>query len=82
MEPSKLKWEFRKEMAFWGGVDTHRVLPFGTPQDVVEEVKRRFAELGPGGGWVCAAVHNIQPGVPPENVCALFDTAIEHCWYR
>jgi uroporphyrinogen decarboxylase len=77
MDPAVLKREFGRDLAFWGGVDTQRVLPFGTPQEVAAEVKRRFAELGPGGGWVCAAVHNIQPGVPPENICALFDTAAE-----
>ena len=61
-------------------MDTHRVMPLGTPQDVAAEVRRRFRELGPGGGWICAAVHNIQPEVPPENVLALFDTARE-CVY-
>lgn len=81
MDPAVLKREFGRDMAFWGGVDTQRVLPFGTPAEVAAEVKRRFAELGPGGGWVCAAVHNIQPGVPPENICALFDTAAEVGWY-
>jgi uroporphyrinogen decarboxylase len=81
MDPAVLKREFGRDMAFWGGVDTQRVLPFGTAAEVAAEVQRRFAELGPGGGWVCAAVHNIQPGVPPENICALFDTAAEVGWY-
>jgi uroporphyrinogen decarboxylase len=77
MDPQTLKREFGKDLTFWGGIDTQQVLPFGTPEEVAAEVRRRFAELGPGGGWVCAAVHNIQPGVPPENICALFDTALE-----
>lgn len=82
MDPADLKREFGQDMAFWGGVDSQRVLPFGTPQEVAAEVKRRFAQLGPGGGWVCGAVHNIQPGVPPENICALFDTAAAFGWYE
>lgn len=80
MEPERLKREYGKHLAFWGAIDTQRVLPRGTPADVAAEVRRRFRELGPGGGWVCAAVHNIQPEVPPENIVALFDTARE-CRY-
>ncbi|MBI3947242.1 MAG: hypothetical protein HY321_15055 [Armatimonadetes bacterium] len=80
MEPERLKREYGKHLAFWGAIDTHRVLPLGTPADVAAEVRRRFRELGPGGGWICAAVHNIQPEVPPENIVALFDAARE-CGY-
>jgi uroporphyrinogen decarboxylase len=80
MAPAWLKREFGRDLAFWGGVDTHRVLPGGTPSEVAEEVRRRFRELGPGGGWVCAAVHNIQPDVPAANIIALFETAAE-CSY-
>ena len=69
----KRKWGGR--LAFWGGIDTHTVLPRGTPADVRTEVRRRLGDLAPGGGYVVAAVHDIQAEVPPENVCAMFDTA-------
>ena len=73
---SRLYAEFGREIVFWGGgVDTQRVLPFGTPQDVVDEVKRRIHDLAPGGGFVFGSVHNIQANVPPENIVAMFDTA-------
>ncbi len=70
-----LKAEFGDSLSFWGAIDTHRVLPFGTAQDVREEVRRRLADLAPGGGYVLCPVHNIQPEVPPENVVAMFDAA-------
>jgi uroporphyrinogen decarboxylase len=54
------------------------VLPFGTPAEVTEEVKRRIDDLAPGGGFVFATVHNIQALVPPENIVAAFDTALEY----
>jgi uroporphyrinogen decarboxylase len=54
-----------------------RVLPFGTPEDVRTEVRHRIRDLAPGGGYVLTAVHNIQPGVPPENVVAMYDAARE-----
>ncbi len=82
MDTQKLKQEYGKDMTFWGGgVDTQRVLPFGTPQQVVDEVKRRIDDLAPGGGFVFAAVHNIQAFVPPQNIVAAFDTALEYGVY-
>jgi uroporphyrinogen decarboxylase len=82
MATRELKAEFGKDIVFWGGgVDTQRVLPFGTPDQVGEEVKRRIDDLAPGGGFVFAAVHNIQAFVPPENIVAAFDTARSHGRY-
>jgi len=57
------------------------VLPFGKRQDVVDEVKHRIDDLAPGGGFVLAAVHNIQALVPPENIVTMFDTALEYGKY-
>lgn len=73
MDTKELKRRFGDRMTFMGAIDTQRVLPFGTTQDVVEEVKRRVADLAPGGGYVLCAVHNIQPDVPPENVVAMYE---------
>jgi uroporphyrinogen decarboxylase len=82
MDTKRLKQVYGKDITFWGGgVDTQRVLPFGSPTEVVEEVKRRIDDLAPGGGFVFAAVHNIQPQVPPENIVALFDTALDYGRY-
>jgi len=74
----KLKKEFGDKLSFWGGsCDTQRVLPYGSPRQIKEEVKRRIYDLAPGGGFVFASIHNIQYDVPPENICALYDTALE-----
>ena len=76
MDPAKLKREFGDRLVFWGAAcDCQATLPFGTPQQVAREVERNLGLLAPGGGYVLAAVHNIQAGVPPENIVALFDTA-------
>jgi uroporphyrinogen decarboxylase len=76
MEDTKrLKAEFGDWLSFWGAIDTHQVLPYGTPETVRNEVRRRISDLGPGGGYVICSVHNIQPEVPPENVVAMFDAA-------
>jgi len=76
MDPAKLKAEFGEQLTFWGAAcDCQGTLAFGTPEQVAAEVGQTLRTLARGGGYVCAAVHNIQAGVPPENVVALFDTA-------
>jgi len=82
MDTHRLKQDFGRDIVFWGGgVDTQQVLPFGKPAEVVDEVKRRIDDLAPGGGFVFAAIHNIQAFVPPENIVAAFDTALEYGKY-
>ena len=82
MDTKLLKREYGKDIVFWGGgVDAQRVLPFGKPKEVVDEVKRRIDDLAPGGGFIFAAVHNIQAFIPPENIVAAFDTALEYGRY-
>jgi uroporphyrinogen decarboxylase len=82
MDTKRLKAAYGKDITFWGGaVDSQHVLPFGTADEVRDEVKRRIDDLAPGGGFVFATIHNIQAFVPPENIIATFDTALEYGWY-
>jgi uroporphyrinogen decarboxylase len=74
-DTARLKREFGQRLSFCGAIDTQHVLPHGTPDDVRGEVRRRIADLGPGGGYILASVHCIQPDVPVENVLAMFDEA-------
>jgi uroporphyrinogen decarboxylase len=62
-------------LGFWGAIDSQQVLPHGAPEQVRAEVERRLRDLGPGGGYVLAAVHNLQHDVPVENICAMYDAA-------
>ena len=70
-DPAAVKDTFGDRLSFWGGIDTQWVLPSGSPDDVREEVKLRIEQLGQGGGYVAAPVHNIQADVPAENVMAM-----------
>jgi uroporphyrinogen decarboxylase len=78
MEPGSLKKRFGQRIAFWGGINTQEILPFGKPAAVRAEVRRVIDILGPGGGFVLNSVHNIQDDVPTENVVAMFDEAREY----
>jgi uroporphyrinogen decarboxylase len=74
-DTARLKKEFGNRLSFCGAIDTQDVLPYGTPDDVRREVRRRIKDLGLGGGYILAAVHCIQPDVPPENVVAMLEEA-------
>jgi hypothetical protein len=73
MDSRALKERFGDRLVFWGGgVDTQKVLPFGTPEEVEAHVLRQCEILGRDGGFVWNAVHNLQANVPVENVLAAF----------
>ena len=73
MDPETLKKRFGGRLAFWGAVDTQRLLPHGGTEEVRQEVLRLIEVLGRGGGYVLGAVHNVQPDVPVANLLAMFE---------
>jgi uroporphyrinogen-III decarboxylase len=78
MDPAKLKQEHGDRLTFWGGgVETQSTLPFGTPEEVREEVRERIRIFAPSGGFVFNPVHNIQPNTPPQNIQAAYEAALE-----
>ena len=78
MAPERLKRDFGRDIAFWGGgVSTQGVLDAAGPEAIRDEVRRNVEILAPGGGFVFTQVHNIQADVPPENIVAAFDAARE-----
>lgn len=81
VDTETLKREFGKRLSFWGGIDTSYVLPKGTVEEVKDEVQKRIDHLKKGGGYVVASVHNILDEVPPENVVAMFKSAIDYGRY-
>ncbi|MFX0100410.1 MAG: uroporphyrinogen decarboxylase family protein, partial [Candidatus Hodarchaeota archaeon] len=82
MDPCSLKQRHGDEMVFWGGVcNTQGTLPFGTPDQVRDEVRYNVGCLKKGGGFVAANIHNITYDVPPENIVAMFDAINEFGYY-
>ncbi|MEM2083150.1 MAG: uroporphyrinogen decarboxylase family protein [Nitrososphaerota archaeon] len=82
MDTKKLKEEYGEKITFWGGgCNTQHILPHGSPEDVINEVKKRIKDLAPGGGFIFTQVHNIQADVPSENIVAMFETVKKYGWY-
>ncbi len=73
MNPAELKEEFGDRICFHGTISTQRTLPFGSAEDVAEEVRLRIETVGKDGGFIVAPAHNIQPDTPIENILALYE---------
>jgi uroporphyrinogen decarboxylase len=76
MDPIFLKKTYGRDLVFFGGIDVQHLLPYGNPQTIRDEVRRRIEILGKHGGYIVAPAHNIQPDTPVENVLAFFDAAL------
>jgi uroporphyrinogen decarboxylase len=76
MEIPGLVRDFGAAVVFHGSIDNQRTLPFGTVDDVVNEV-RTNARLFAGARWICAPCHNIQAVTPTRNVIAMYEAAKE-----
>ncbi|MGA2975361.1 MAG: uroporphyrinogen decarboxylase family protein [Spirochaetia bacterium] len=81
MDPAELKRSYGSRLAFWGTIGIQGTLPFGSPDDVRREVKRRIDTVGAGGGLLLGPSHMIEPEVPWENLVALYDAIDEYGAY-
>lgn len=79
---AELKSLFGDHLCFHGSISIQRTLPFGTPEDVRNEVRKRFETLGPNGGFIFCTAHNIQADTPIENIEVLFEAYRELGRYR
>jgi uroporphyrinogen-III decarboxylase len=78
MDPKKLKEKYGRDLVFWGGgIDTQKVLPFGTPEQVREDVLRNCEIFNKNGGFVFNTVHNIQANTPIPNIVAMIEAIKE-----
>ncbi len=76
MDPLELKREYGDRLCFEGGVSVQTTLPFGSSEDVRRETEELITVLGKNGGYILGPSHFIQAGTPPENILAMFDTAL------
>ncbi len=78
MGEEHLKSAYGDRLVFWGGgIDTQKILPFGTPDQVREQVLRRLEVFSKGGGYVFNPIHNVQARTPVANIVAMVDAVHE-----
>ncbi|MDC7235882.1 MAG: uroporphyrinogen decarboxylase family protein [Spirochaetales bacterium] len=74
MDPVLMKKLYGHNLCFHGGVSVQSTLPYGTVDDVKNEVLSRIEVLGDQGGYILAPSHAIQAGTPVENILAFLET--------
>jgi uroporphyrinogen decarboxylase len=73
----QLKDKYGGRLAFWGGIDTQNLLPFGSPQEVRKATIDTVDILNKNGGYILGSVHNIQNDVQPQNITAMFEAVLQ-----
>jgi uroporphyrinogen decarboxylase len=74
MDPAELKRDYGDRLLFWGSIDEQHTLPFGSPDDVRAEIRRRLTTIGRGGGLILGPTHHVQLDTPLDNFWAMVDT--------
>lgn len=80
MDRAALKAQYGTRLIFHGGMDNQYTLPFGSVEEVRQEVRDNLRILGAGGGYILAPCHNIQPNTPIENILAMYDEGYQAGW--
>jgi uroporphyrinogen decarboxylase len=78
MDLGKIKMEYGDRLCLIGNIDSSRTLPYGTPDQVADEVRQAVDTAAPGGGYILASDHSLHDGIPVENILTLFRTGVEY----
>ncbi len=73
MRPYGLKKAWGEKITFWGGLGSQSTIPFGTPSEVRQEIRRLRREMGKGGGYILAPAKPLRTETPTENAVAVVE---------
>jgi uroporphyrinogen decarboxylase len=77
MNPYELKRNFGNHIAFWGGLGSQSLVPFGKPEEIRAEIAKMCREMGKGGGYILAPAKPLQPETPTENAAAIVESFLQ-----
>jgi len=71
MQLENLAAKFKGKICFHGGIDTQKLLPYGTPEQVSREVAKVISLFGTTKAFI-APSQNFLPDIPTENLLAMY----------
>jgi uroporphyrinogen decarboxylase len=77
MDAAGLYRDFGHRITLHGSIDTQQTLPYGSAEDVAQEVRERIALAEDCGGFIIAGSQDYIDDIPPENIVAIYDTVRE-----
>lgn len=78
MDARQLAAQYGGKLCFHGSIDTQKTLPFGTPEDVRNEVRDRVETFRPYGGFTISPSQHLMTDIPVANIVAMYEAAIEY----
>ena len=76
MDPETIREMCKGKLAFCGLISTQHTLPHCTVEECRREARHRLDVIAPGGGYILAPAHCIQPDTPLDNVLAVYEEAL------
>ncbi len=73
MDVFAIKRQYGNRLSFYGGISIQRTLPYGTAEEVKDEVKRLIDVVGENGGYIASPSHDLPADAKPENVAAMIE---------
>ncbi len=74
MNIKTIKDHFGKKVCLFGNVNTSSTLPYGTKEEIEQEVKECLRVAASGGGYVIGSDHSFSQGIPVENALYMLET--------
>lgn len=78
MDFEEIHKKYGDRLSFHGTIGTQTVMPFGTPEEVKETVRKNLDIAGQKGGLMVAPTHMLEPEVPVENILAYVEACREY----
>ncbi len=72
MDPVEIKRKYGDKLVLHGAVSLQKTLPFGSPEDVKEEVRYLIENCNVNGGFVLGPSNVLFKEIPPENIVAMY----------
>jgi uroporphyrinogen decarboxylase len=81
MDLSDVKTKYGDKLCIIGNIDSSRTLPYGSPEDVENEVKEAIETASKNWGYILASDHSLHDGIPIVNIKAMFDAGRKYGKY-
>ncbi|MBD3183599.1 uroporphyrinogen decarboxylase [Candidatus Poribacteria bacterium] len=74
MDVFEIKMRYGDRLCFYGGISTQQTLPYGSIQQVKQEVRKLLEKVGKDGGYIASPAHAIPSDAKVENIDAMIKT--------
>jgi len=82
MDLRTMKTRFGDRVTLIGNLEASHLIPWGSPDQIDEQIRECFLIGGPGSGYIFASDHSIHPAISAERASFVFSRAGRYRKYR